>query len=99
MKEAPTEALKKAVAGLRKSATASRMGMIRSPQIMWRCVLNKGLSDPTGVVLIECHADPLFFSPDDVTGCVQSVCRRNQGELIGDSDRAGYPTDCGSYNR
>jgi hypothetical protein len=34
---------KKAAAGLRKSATAPHMGMIRSPQLMWPCVVNKRL--------------------------------------------------------
>ena len=43
---------KKAAAGLRKSATAPHMGMIRSPQLMWPCVVNKRLQP-----LIEARRD------------------------------------------
>jgi hypothetical protein len=38
--------------------------------------------------LVECHADPLFFAPDNVTGPVEPVCGEHQREMFGDANRA-----------
>jgi len=36
----------------------------------------------------ECHADPLFCAPDDMTGLVDPVCDEHQREMCGDANRA-----------
>jgi hypothetical protein len=39
-------------------------------------------------LLVECHADPLFLAPDDMTGLVVPVCGEHQREMFGDANRA-----------
>jgi len=56
--------------------------------------------------LVECHADPLFLAPDDMTGLVVPVCGEHQREMFGDANRAANvqrrpdaPTYCEPCNR
>jgi hypothetical protein len=39
--------------------------------------------------LLESHANPLLFAPNDLAGRMMSVSQQDQGELIGDPSGAG----------
>ena len=41
-------------------------------------------------LLVERHADALFFAPDNVAGHPQPTAGEYQGEMLGDANRTGY---------